>query len=380
MPSLEDIVDIVEAMETKGVFVAEDRCVVVRNRNVSCRKCENICPVNAFSIEGNTLLLDSKICISCGACTTVCPTEALISLRPLDDDLAYSIADVCLQNEGVAVFACARIASKGLADPSKFAEVPCLARIEESILIELAAQDVGTILLVDGMCASCKFRDCNKGIDASVASANTLLTAMGSSIRIERRLAFPDFMLSDDTSGLRGVSRRGFFTKARGTAKEAAEKTVMGALNVNRKKEMLNLRERLGVLPEGTLPQFEATRRMRILDSLERIGAPQKDEIETRLWGNISISLDACNACSRCAVFCPTGAIREFEMEDEAQDKLIRVLEFSLADCVQCRTCEDICLKHCLQVGEKTSLNELFDFEPRVIPLPEPFRPQDFSW
>ena len=184
MPNLIDIVEVAEALESKAVFLAPDRCTVVRNRHSSCRKCTDACPTDAVGAKDNVLALDNERCVACGACTTVCPTEALIPLAPLDEDLAASVADAVVASGGRAVFACARIASKRKGDPTKFAEVPCLARMEESVLLELAARGVEDILLVDGTCATCKFRACVPGIDATVASANQLLAAQGSPIRV----------------------------------------------------------------------------------------------------------------------------------------------------------------------------------------------------
>lgn len=382
MPNLNDIVEVAEALETKPVLVAEARCVVVRNRNVRCRKCVEACPVGAIAIDGNTLALDSGTCVSCGACTVVCPTEALIPIKPLDEDLASSVADATITNDGVAVFACARIASKRLADSNEFAEVPCLARMEESILVELVAQGVQQILFVDGTCSTCKFHACNAGIDATVASANTLLAAMGSSVRVKRQSAFPEEMLVTEDKGHYGVSRRGFFTQARGTARDAAGKTVATVLKEEKDKKAPSIREKLRMTSDGTLPQLNAERRMHILDAMDRIGEPQVSELETRLWGRVDVEKEGCRSCDMCAMFCPTGALRKGEEEEPADSSTMsygksRVkpasdLEFSMAECVQCRTCEDICLNNCLKVDSTITLEELFDFEPRIIPRPAP--------
>ena len=186
MPNLVDIVEVAEALESKAVYLASDRCVVVRNRHASCAKCADACPV-----------------------------EALIPLRPLDEDLASSVASAVAATGGKAVFACARIASKRLADPAKYAEVPCLARMEESVLLGLAARGVEDIVLVDGTCATCKFRSNVPGIDATVASANELMAAQGSDVCVRRASAFPDEVLLEDKRTLLGESRRGFFPRAR---------------------------------------------------------------------------------------------------------------------------------------------------------------------
>lgn len=226
MPNLVDIVEVAEALESKAVYLASDRCVVVRNRHASCAKCADACPTGSVFAANNVLELDGEGCVACGACTTVCPVEALIPLRPLDEDLASSVASAVAATGGKAVFACARIASKRLADPAKYAEVPCLARMEESVLLGLAARGVEDIVLVDGTCATCKFRSNVPGIDATVASANELMAAQGSDVCVRRASAFPDEVLLEDKRTLLGESRRGFFTSARTRAKDAAGKTA----------------------------------------------------------------------------------------------------------------------------------------------------------
>ncbi|MEG2025968.1 MAG: 4Fe-4S binding protein [Gordonibacter sp.] len=370
MPNLVDIVEIAEALESKAVFLATDRCVVVRNRHSSCSKCADACLADAVLAVDNVLALDGGRCVSCGACTTVCPTEALIPLAPLDEDLAARAADVVVASGGHAVFACARIASKRLGDPAKFAEIPCLARMEESVLLGLVARGVSDLLLVDGACATCKFRATVPEIDATVASANTLLAAQGSPVRVERASAFPEDVLLEDQRSLLASQRRGFFTQARTVAKDAAEKTVEVAFIKKDGADAPSLRDRLRMSDSGTLPQFNPERRMRVLDAMDRLGASVVSEIDTRLFGSVLIDTDACSACGMCTVFCPTGALRKSELVPDGGEG--SYLEFSVADCVQCNLCADACLKKCLVVESTVSTDELFDFEPRLIHLPEP--------
>ena len=370
MPNLIDIVEVAEALESKAVFLAPDRCTVVRNRHSSCRKCSDACPTDAVGAVDNVLSLDSELCVACGACTVVCPTEALIPLQPLDEDLAEAVANAVVAAGGRAGFACARIASKHLGDPSKFAEVPCLARMEESVLLELAARDVRDIQLVDGTCSTCKFRANVPGIDATVASANQLLAAQGSDIRVERASAFPDDVLLEDKRSLLGASRRGFFSQAKGTALTAAEKTVEVAFIKKGGAAAQTLRERLRMSDAGTLPQFNPVRRMHVLDAMDSLGPSVVPEIDTRLFGSVQIDAEACSSCGMCAVFCPTGALKKSDLVPEEGEGSF--LEFSASDCVQCNLCADACLKSCLEVSSVVSTDELFDFEPRLIHLPNP--------
>ncbi|MCL1797918.1 MAG: 4Fe-4S binding protein [Eggerthellaceae bacterium] len=375
MPNLIDIVEIAESLESKAIFEALDRCVVVRNRNVKCRKCAKACSVGAISIQNNKLELDHHICVGCGACTVVCPTEALIPLQPFDEELHAAITEACLATEGIALFACARIAAKKLVHPTHFAEVSCLARVDESVLLAVAAHEVSRILLIEGNCTTCKYRDCMKGFDETVSSANALLEAVGSELRVERTSEFPQEFLAEDASRIYGAARREFFTKARGGAKDVTGKTVALMLKGEKDEKPQSPQQRLKVSAAGTLPQFEAKRRMKILDAMDRMGGLRVPEIETRLWGNVTIDLDKCNSCRICTTFCPTGALHKIETEKDGEKKFD--IEFSVADCVQCKTCVDICIKRCIEVDSLVSAEELFDFEPRFIAIPIPQKKQN---
>ena len=368
MPNLSDIVEVAEALETKPVLVVENRCVVVRNRNAKCTKCIDACPTEVIHIADNHITFDYRACVACGACTVVCPTESLIPVKPLDHDLATTLGQACIEADGTALIGCARIASKREGNPDMFAEVPCLARVEESLLMNVAAQGIEHMLLVDGTCKTCKYRACDPGITETVYSTNTLLEAVGSAARVERTSEFPEAFKAEHAVGSYGLSRRGFFTRAKDVAKGTAEKAATSAFKSVLNEKAPTLRDMLKV-EEDTLPQFEAERRMNILDAMDSLGQPVVSEIDTRLWGSVEIETDLCNSCNMCTIFCPTGALRKSDIET---DDKTSYLEFSTADCVQCMVCEDICLKSCVKVHSVVPMADLFDFEPRLFHLPEP--------
>ncbi|MFR3878362.1 MAG: 2Fe-2S iron-sulfur cluster-binding protein [Collinsella sp.] len=86
--------------------------------------------------------------------------------------------------------------------------------------------------------------------------------------------------------------------------------------------------------------------------------------------GRAPLGKTDCVACGQCITHCPTGALRKSELVPEEGEGSF--LEFSAADCVQCNLCADACLKSCLTVSSTVSTEELFDFEPRLIHLPNP--------
>lgn len=370
MPNLKDIIDVAQALESKAVRVVADRCVVVRNRNASCRRCVKACPADAITVRGNDLTLDNHACVSCGACTVVCPVEALVPLDPTDADLAAGAARSASALDGTAVIACARMAAKDVGDPSKYAMVPCMARVDEVLLVELAAAGIERVVLVDGTCRTCKYWDTSAGVDEAVAQAQALIAAQGGSAIIERASEFPAQAVLEDKASLYGQERRGFFTRSTKRAREASVKTAEVMVFKEFEQRMPSLRERLGVTASGAMPWLTAQRRERLMDSLDQIGAPVQDTVSSRQFATVSIDEEKCSACGMCAVFCPTGALKK--SDEKPEDGVGSYLEFQAFDCVNCRVCADVCMKKCLKTSTEISTEELFDFEPRLIHLPDP--------
>lgn len=373
MPNLNDIMEMMDALETKAVITVPTRCVAVRNRHSTCQKCIDVCLADAIHIEKNELEIDAGACVACGACIAVCPTSALISVDPMEEELAAAVAATTPAADGVPVIACARKAARQVGDPDKYAVVPCLARMDERLIVELAARGITDIQLVDGVCATCKYRGAVPAIDDTVASARELLAAVGSDAVITRTSEFPEAVHVADLQKAVGAARREFFTStghyAKDVAKSAAEKMVNDKLKqLKLQKEEQSLRDKLGVKNgAGKMPTIDAERNMEILDAMARIGEPVEEEMFTRIFGDVEVDAEKCSGCGMCVMFCPTDALRK--SLDVHPDKTRAYMEFSMAECTQCNLCADACLKKCIEVVPVVPLTELFDFEPRLVEI-----------
>ncbi|WP_302963576.1 4Fe-4S binding protein [uncultured Adlercreutzia sp.] len=373
MPNLNDIMEMVDALETKAVITVPTRCVAVRNRHSTCQKCIDACLADAIHIEKNELEIDAGACVACGACIAVCPTSALISVDPMEEELAAAVAATTPAADGVTVIACARKAARQVGDPDKYAVVPCLARMDEQLVVELAARGITDIQLVDGVCSTCKYRGAVPAMDDTVASARELLAAVGSDAVITRTSEFPEAVRVADLQKAVGAARREFFTStghyAKDVAKSAAEKMVNDKLKqLKLQKEEQSLRDKLGVKNgAGKMPTINAERNLEILDAMARIGEPAEEEMFTRVFGDVEVDAEKCSGCGMCVMFCPTDALRK--SLDVHPDKDRAYMEFSMAECTQCNLCADACLKKCIEVVPVVSLAELFDFEPRLVEI-----------
>ena len=50
MPSVMDMVEIMERLESKALHVDPAHCVKIRNRNASCSRCADACPSGAIAL------------------------------------------------------------------------------------------------------------------------------------------------------------------------------------------------------------------------------------------------------------------------------------------------------------------------------------------
>lgn len=389
MPSVQDIMEMAELLKVSAIGIEEDKCVVVRNRNATCTKCMDACIRSCISASRNELTIDSSVCVNCGACVAVCPTAALSTLEPTEDALALSIAERSDISSGLAVIACARKAAKHEGDVEMFCEVPCLAHIAETLLLNCAAVGFEDIVLVDGDCSTCKYGAVSPSIDLCVDSAAQFLDASDSSAIITRTSHFPDEVAVKRGSrhSFRGEDRRGLLFQTGGymrrVATSVAKKTIDDKLGTDKPK---TLRDRLSAGQSGRMPTFEPERNFEIIDAMSKLllksgidvysDAGQASAlfddavINTRHFGSVEIDLEKCSGCGLCVLFCPTEALSHCPVDDSDDER--KFLEFDTSLCTQCRLCEDVCIRKCLKIDSSVKVSDIFEMEPELVEINKP--------
>lgn len=123
----------------------------------------------------------------------------------------------------------------------------------------------------------------------------------------------------------------------------------------------------LRVMKDGTLPHFIPDRRERLLDALACLPDPTAGAVlATRLWGTVFIDAKKCSSCRLCATFCPTEAIRKFDLETGEFG-----IDHTPADCVNCGSCRDICPEQAITLRESVAVADLLSgtyFRYRMVP------------
>lgn len=368
MPSVNDIVAVAEALEKRPITVVQDRCAAVRNRNASCRLCEDVCCSDVFSVYANEVHVDMGACMGCGACVGACPTEAIVALDPPDSLLVEQLERTADAECGNAALACSRIASKRQGDPGKYAEVPCLARVEESILLHALDRCGKDVILIDGDCATCKLGKHVRVVDERVERVNALALAQANEARVVRRTGFPASLQADSDEDPHGSTRRGFFSEAveaaKDTALTAARATIGEKLGIDAEA---GIGQRLRVSDDGTMRRFAMPRHERAINALYDLDPLSDTRFPVGLFAAIAIDVERCNSCGMCVTFCPTKALASGDKAKRGTH--VDIIEFSASDCVNCGLCKDVCWKGCITIEPYVDAGQLFDFEPRIFDI-----------
>lgn len=391
MPSINDMMEVVDLLKVKAVEVDELKCVAVRNRNSKCRRCAEACIADAITVNHNEVAVDSLACVNCGCCVAVCPDDAIRTIEPAASVTDKAVARTADPASGLAVVACERKAARREGDPEKHATVPCLGYLSEEQLVSYAAAGFDDIVLVDGDCATCKYGPASPFIEAVVDEAAKIVEASGAEAVITRTSEFPPEVLDRTGANRRGRDRRGLMRQTGSYVKTVAGNVAMKTLDEklgSAKKEPLKLRDRLHAGKSGKIPPFQPAENYRILDAMTALGAQDAleenvreagaaepastpDVLDGRHFGVVSVDPERCSGCGMCVLFCPTEALK-YAKYDEPADPDRTYLEFQAADCTQCRLCKDVCLRYCIEVDSCVPLQELFDFEPRLIEIARP--------
>lgn len=345
---------LLEQLESDKIAVDQDRCVLVRNRNAECLRCAEACASGCIAFDGeeNRVVISPEKCIGCGTCATVCPTCALEAQNPDDRAFLASLAAAAQANGGHAVVACDQmlVRAEGRYDPARVVEVPCLGRVEESVLLSLAAMGAKRVTLVHGPCDQCEYHCGFSTASLVTETARTLLDLWESAMELRISAKLPASVRREEAPD-HDEGRRAFFTSARDETRRAAamagDMALREALGEKEPEETEEPSYRK-VQADGTLAHYVPPRRLRTLAALRRLGEPEDVMVGTRLWGHVIIDADTCSSCQMCTVFCPTGALERFSRAGGTFG-----VSHAPSACVKCRCCEEICPEGAISISDE---------------------------
>ncbi len=331
-----DILGVVRRIAESGpVPVAAEKRLCQNFRwKKSCSICADVCPVSA--VELGALKIDRARCVGCGVCVRVCPAGAL-TFEARGRKALMADAGKALGRGGTVTFCCDRCG--GALGKTRRARgsvaVPCLAMLDESVILECHARGAKNVRLV-GCSPRCSFVRGRRIHKQTLRMADAIMRAVRLDYGAGRAGAgsAPESgrgRRDGGAEGPDGQDRREFLARAGRGLIEAAYPDERGAGKPDRWTWMHRLPERRAELLK--LIKGPAAGRRRI----SRSGGMQFAEVRA--------DPGRCSMCGACGALCPTGAIGTVELDDSS------LLYFNFAWCTGCLLCVRACPERALAAG-----------------------------
>jgi len=285
------------------------RCLLMRFCESSCRRCIDICPHGAVSLDGG-LSVHPQHCRGCLLCTSVCPVGALEQ----NGDFSTCLTELSRVSE--PVLGCPR--TKERANGT----VACLGGLSEEHLVTLCHTLKGRLTLNLSLCVDCPN---NRTIDRLRQRLDDLA---------EKGLSCGTchIVIAESTKDIRfrdeSIDRRSFF-KSFGSALFKSADIVFSSTceQAERRTEYAGKR---------------APDRRKLLNRA-RNSLSRELQIQVRKQFDMCVSFEnSCTRCQSCVAICPTGALMN-EQPDilPAFDQLL---------CTGCGLCSEFCMEGALRI------------------------------
>ncbi len=316
---------------------AEGACLPLRSTLGQCRRCAEVCPVDALSVSPERVALSER-CIGCGRCVAACPTEAL-SLPEIESARSREVAP------GVVRVECRKVPD-ALLSPNTLV-LPCTGALTLGDVLMRSAAGAVVQVIDRGWCTNCPANRGAASADAShpaepvIEEATLWLEAVGADIapslsleplpRSAQRAEEPPPSAGED-QGEPPLGRRALFRRAFSARPERERSSIrpMGSGG------------RAAYPAEARLPSPERERRLAALGTLAaRSGRP----IPAEAFPNLHVDARCCDQ-RMCVALCPTGALRMAERAGEAE------LVFASDRCLGCGACIRACPEGALQLSQ----------------------------
>lgn len=365
---------------TDDIAVERAKCCGVKHRNATCRRCVEICPKGALSIEKRDLLIDAESCNHCGACITVCPTQALFSNWLPWKDLLASAQKSVEASHGHPVIACTRMLEELQGeddyDRDKVVELQCLERVDESLLFAMIASGARDIRLACDDCVSCDDGCMGAVWTIVVDDVRAMARTVGCDFPITVVHEIPEDVEQIEHASLsnKKLSRRDLFSGFKDQAVAAANVAFEETLADSTYGTVAAM---FGIYAGGETPLDKASRGKVCEWALGSLALAYDSEdgsaesavenldgvsMGSRLFSNIYIDGQKCTNCFLCVAYCKTFAIRRYS------DKH-RTLGFLTTPglCVQCGLCVDLCKRHAISIDGQVRVTDLLQETTRAI-------------
>ena len=315
------------------VVFHKNRCFHGRSRSRDCRRCLEICPVNAMRSARREISINHYLCQGCGGCALVCPADAFRMVQSSQEELLKSLRRSLEDRPAdVASSTCLVISDSELAANNEFPEnkeydrdrricfeVEQITYARLEVLLTAIAYGAKEVLVA---CDSQNPPAIREAVEWQVEMARAILRGLGLG---EERIRF--LVMSPEDVDLSNALPRSTCLGER--ANHAPIRPAIFSSNGTGRaliyEAAQHLHNRSGVQqPWLPLP----------------MGSP---------LGAVAVNSDACTFCMACAGACPSGAL--------SSDGKVPRLVFQEFKCHQCGLCRETCPERAIQLMPRLLLD-----------------------
>jgi ferredoxin len=322
-----------------GVLFFPEQCLKSMHRSSKCSLCIDVCPTHAIDFKTTSPQLDSLKCMSCGACVALCPTDVFEAKNPSDEEMICFIEEKQRENTQEIVFTCERIQSK---EPH-FREIPCLARMDFSLLLSCFTNASVSVKLIHGKCEKCHGSSLEKVFEKSI----TDVKRMQPSAQIE--LSTLDAYVAKKDEIIEGITRDGYIRRR-------MLFSLFGKKPALKEAEILTVQHPI-VFKDNLYKQHSFKKH----DRLRHFIALMRAHVSSNSIIGVQPTIDPllCKECSICTKVCPTGALGMNEEKEFG-------IDYTTHACIACHMCEDVCFAKAITFAPKT-MDDMFKNEPVLL-------------
>ncbi|MBM6682661.1 4Fe-4S binding protein [Collinsella intestinalis] len=325
-------------------------CLVCKSEKSTCRRCEEVCPVNAIEVDDGEVDI-SDACRKCGLCVPVCPTEAILSPRVQPKKIYDAVAKAATAHT-TAYVTCTRALRR--VPRENEVVIACVGDVTPETWFAIMTDfPQVSVYLPLGICDKCRNAGGEEILGDAIATAEEW-SGTGMGLEVEpRALVCQKRREYERKEFLDNIKRTTGLTVSKLNPAAAAVATVTQRLKEHNKK--LSALERTLAQATGTTTQ----KRRRVLTQSRQLLLSTL-QAHPKLAENIQITVPECDfskctMCGECVRACPLHAC-----------DLVGAGRFALEPtyCVGCGLCAEVCPEHALTMAthEGTEL---------VVPDPE---------